>query len=371
MYGASKSLLDWVGTIEEREFEFVFLVPYAKGNLKTELEKLDERVIQLRYYQLVVKFNNRGVLTRIKNIVRILLCFIFNPMACNKLLKFCKREKVDLIHSNCFAVSLGAETAIKINLPHIWHIREFMEEDHMMRYMYNIKRLRRLEEFSYPIYISKSIQKKYAEIFNNMGSVIYNTVAYDKDYVKTRTFLQNGECNIIIVGKITQNKGQLEAVKAVEYLRKNDIQVSLHICGEGPDESILKNYVEDNKLEKFVHFLGFRNDVINIRKNMDIALMCSVSEAFGRVTVEAAYYENLVVGLKTAGTEEIINHMKTGILYRKNDFVSLADSIKKAMQFPENSKRMIDEAKLSSISKFGRSIYPEICDIYSKMFIGR
>ena len=52
---------------------------------------------------------------------------------------------------------------------------------------------------------------------------------------------------------------------------------------------------------------------------MDIALVASCSEAFGRVTVEAMLAGMLVIGADVAGTSELICDGVNGILYEDDN----------------------------------------------------
>lgn len=370
LYGASKSLLDWVKTIDKNnmDFKFIFLVPHTTGPLKRELEDMGQQVLQERYYQPIRKFNNNSFSIKLKNILRKVLCNIFNPIARLKITRFCKNESVALIHSNSFVIALGAEIALKCGIPHVWHIREFMEEDHMMEYIYKEEKIRKLTGNSYPIYISNAIKNKYKKyFFKSQGKIVYNTITYNAMYHKRRMFMQDGVCNIIIVGKITKTKGQLEAIQAVEQVAKKGYKVKIFICGEGPYETTIKEYVKAHQLEQFVEMLGFRNDVLEIRKDMDIALMCSSNEAFGRVTVEGMYYENLVIGKKSAGTEEIISDCQNGLLYNPKNSEELVKFIINMINDKETAMSLIQTAKTYAINTFSGSIYPIIYEIYGSI----
>lgn len=367
LYGASKSLLDWVKTVDKdkEQYEFVFLIPNTSGPLKSELEKTGQKVVQLRYYQPIRKFNSNTLEIRLKNIVRAMLCRIFNPIAIGKMKKLCLTERIDLIHSNSFVISIGAEIALKAGLPHVWHIREFMEEDHMMSYIYSDSYVKKLTKRSYPIYISRAIKKKFENFFPaDVGAVIYNTIGRDKNYKKNRTYMQDGICNLIIVGKITKNKGQLEAIQAVEEVIRRGYNAKLYVCGEGPDEAEIRKYINAHSLQESIKLLGFRQDVVKIRTNMDIALMCSSNEAFGRVTVEGMYYGNLIIGKKSAGTEEIIKNGENGLLYEPNSSVTLANLIVKMIENQTDAKMMIAAAKEYAINTFSKSIFPSVKEIY-------
>lgn len=368
LYGASKSLLDWVKNVNGADYKLLFVVPNSKGQLKDELQKQGHTVFSFKYYQPIKKFNKKGLASCVKNLGRFLLAKIYNPIAVKAIIRLCDSENIQLIHSNSLVVTVGAEAAKRINLPHIWHVREFMEEDHMMSYIYSKNNIESLMKSSTAIYISESIKRKFGDLFNGKNSVvIYNTIDYDKSFQKERAFAEDGTCNVIIVGKVTKSKGQMEAVRAIEQLKKNGFNIKLYICGEGPDEDEINKYIVNHKLGDAVELLGFRSDVTNVRKNMDIALMCSQNEAFGRVTVEGMYYKNLVIGKRTAGTEEIICNGENGYLYEPDDPNGLEKAIMYVLENKSDAVSVITKANHTAIDAYSHSIHSKIFEIYRNL----
>ncbi len=182
------------------------------------------------------------------------------------------------------------------------------------------------------IYISKAIEKKYSphikkDIFQE---VIYNDIS--KDFINRKTNFNIDPDNSLkatIIGTIQEGKGQLLAVKAVEKANKLGARIELHICGEkiGSYYSEVNNYVMDHKLSDQVYFDGFETRMNEYRSDMDIGIVASRSEAFGRVTVEGMLSNLAMIGADSAATSEIIIDNVTGLLYRNGDIDDLAEKL--------------------------------------------
>lgn len=369
LYGASRSLLNWIDDIscKDSKYEFIFLIPSKKGGLYTKLKERNYEIITLKYYLPIWKFDRMSLTHNLKNIMRMVLCFVVNPFAYLKLKDLCKKRKIEIIHSNSLAVVIGAQVAKKMGISHVWHVREYMEEDHMLKFWYREKTMMKYYKYSYAIFISKAIKEKYKLKFNNQNqTVIYNKVEYDVSYEKNRQFMEDGTCNILIAGKLAKNKGQKEAILAISELNKIGLKSKLYICGEGAYEEELKEIIKNKNLQN-IEFLGFREDLNKIRANMDVALVCSKSEAFGRVSVEAMYYENLVIGADTAATLELIEDKKNGYLYKSECFLDLAKKIEFSIKNKEISREIIKNAKKEALCKYNNSIYTKILDIYDNI----
>ena len=107
---------------------------------------------------------------------------------------------------------------------------------------------------------------------------------------------------------ISKEKGQMEAVKALNVLACKGIKLKLLLVGYGIDDyyNDIKNYVKQHRLEEYVRFIQYTDDLRSLRESADIGLICSVKEAFGRVTVENFFSQILCIGANTGGTAELI-----------------------------------------------------------------
>ena len=78
---------------------------------------------------------------------------------------------------------------------------------------------------------------------------------------------------------------------------------------------------------------------------MDVGLMLSKSEAFGRVTIEYMFQNLAVIASDTGANPELINNNKTGLLYHYGNCNDLAEKMKMII---------LDKSLLSHLSSQGR-----------------
>ena len=202
-----------------------------------------------------------------------------------------------------------------------------MKEDHNLEYINYNKVFNLLNKSDAVIYISKAIEKKYKGNIVNIKRqyMIYNGVEIPQNFKKE----YDNNINILITGSINGRKGHKDAIDAIMQLVKYDgyDNIKLYIAGKGCCEDELKKYVEDNNMEEYIIFLGYVKDMENLRRKIDIELVCSKCEAFGRVTVEAMLSKNLVIASNTGGTVELVEDGFTGFLYQEGDVKSLKEKI--------------------------------------------
>lgn len=112
----------------------------------------------------------------------------------------------------------------------------------------------------------------------------------------------------VMVGSIYREKGQNEAVKAIATARRRGAPVELDIWGSGPDHELEELYstIRTEGAESFVRLRGLTDDPWRVFAGADFSLVCSMDEAYGRVTAESILAGTPVIGYDKGGTREIL-----------------------------------------------------------------
>lgn len=158
--GATRSLLELIDEMNERGHRIYVLIPAGSGELNRELQKRNVEVIQARFYSWM---SSNGFLAKLKLKLKILL----NYLCLIKLIPKIKSLGIEIIHTNTSVINIGGILKKKLGIPHLWHIREFGEEDHGLHFANKKKCIKFMADFSDAIIaISKSIYNKYIEHFD-------------------------------------------------------------------------------------------------------------------------------------------------------------------------------------------------------------
>ena len=91
---------------------------------------------------------------------------------------------------------------------------------------------------------------------------------------------------------------------------------------------IYKNYLLDLyqqlQLVNSVRFLGFKDDIETYINELDILVLPSENEPFGRILIEAMSLGVPVIAADSGAVTEIIVHNETGITFKTDDHKALA-----------------------------------------------
>ncbi|MGQ9687239.1 MAG: glycosyltransferase [Desulfobaccales bacterium] len=273
------------------------------------------------------------------------------------------RRHCDLIITNTINVNVGALTAKVLGLPHIWYIREFGREDHGWQFHWgetlSYWLMNRLSQAA--ICVSQAVAHKYRQKLPS-ARVHYAYQPIQLPAGEGPAALPEkraGRFTCIMVGRLQEGKGQEEAVRAVAELANRGLPVDLWLVGgaEPKYHSFLKELVAKAGLIDQVRFWGQVDNALPYIRQADVLLLCSRSEAFARVVVEAMKAGKPVIGTKSGGTVEQIQEGWNGLLYSPGNYRELAKKIKFLHDQPEVRKKMGEQGQHWALATFTRERY--------------
>lgn len=290
----------------------------------------------------------------------------------DSLVEILSKENIDLIHTNNGICTLGYELAKKLNLPHVWHVREYIDKDANYRFMPS-KRIycnHFKNDINYTITITDGVKKHFD--LCKRSSTVYDGVFDTKklpliEFPKSDYFLY--------VGRLAEGKCVLDAIEAFGMFKnKNENStIKLLIAGDGNDEykSLLNQKVKEYCLDTSVVFLGYRTDVPKLMSKAKALIVPSQFEAFGFITAEAMFYGCPVIGRNTGGTKEQMDNVDNAI--GENICLRFLNNKELAERLATVYYKAIDKDVLCNIQHIVSDIYPinksaqKVFDIYNKI----
>lgn len=259
--------------------------------------------------------------------LKYVLLFFYFPFLIIKL----KKYNIQLVHSNGSVFDLGASISKSLKVPHVWHLREFGTEDDTFKPVWNEAYIKKAyTNANVFIAISNAIKTSYkGRINENKIARIYNGI--DCKRYQNQAQHNNEKTEFIIVGVVTPHKNQFEAVKAVaELVKRGYTTFHLNIIGSEDKayRETLNEFIVKHEISDYITFWGIRSDIPEVLPKMDVGLMLSKSEAFGRVTIEYMLQNLAVIASDTGANPELIKNGESGFLYHLNDINALVEKMK-------------------------------------------
>ena len=279
----------------------------------------------------------------------------------------------DLIHSNCSVVDLGAYLSRLLHIKHVWHLREFGDKDYALKPIGG----KWYEKFTYRhadafIAISKAVAQHYLEkIPEEKIHTIYNGVFISDDTPIAQH--QNPTVQFFCAGIVSEVKNQKEIILAVdELVHVRKVRKAFHLTLVGlqtqPYTNELKQLVVDRGLNDYVTLLPEADGIQTLAAQMDVGIMSSRAEAFGRVTIEYQMQNLLVIANDAGANRELIEDNRTGLLYQAGDYRSLADKMSWSMEHYPVIDTISSEGRLYALQHFLSSTNTrQVYELYQKL----
>ena len=148
-------------------------------------------------------------------------------------------------------------------------------------------------------------------------------------------------------------KGHIYLLEAFKALREKIPNFRLVIAGSGPQEKNLTNYIKENGLTGKAIMTGFREDVPQILKSLDLFILPSYSnEATSQVIPQAMAVGIPVIATTAGGIGEVVTDGETGKLVPPRDAHALSEAIFWAYRNRDECIRMARKARELVLREF-------------------
>jgi len=254
------------------------------------------------------------------------------PVAIRGLRAALRRNRIDLVHANSiWDVPYAVWAARGPKLPVIAHIRTEVDARVLAKYM--------IRKADAVVATSSKIARAVSEAVgagvkvyllpNGVDLGRYDPGACDGRRVRSEHGLSPDETVFGIIGRIDRLKGHEDLVAAfaavVARIPSAKLMVVGDSFGKGSEfKEQLFSYVQALGLGENVIFAGYRTEVAPYLAAIDVLVVPSKKEGFGRSAVEAMAMAKPVIAYASGGLDETVRDGKTGLLVAKGDVAGLS-----------------------------------------------
>lgn len=373
MYGASRSLLRLVKHLPQ---------PFIPVVVLPERGPLFDQLVHLNITVFIFPWLRFNILSRQAfygaNFLLFLFTFLPNLF---RFSIFLKQRNITIVHTNNATVLIPAISSFLVRVPHIWHIRETLDEyiklwskfsNNEKSFFWKISAFVALRFWSFFVHfiyyvsakvicVSEGVSRPFKSLgLNQKIEIIYNGL--EIDYYLDTKFTQLDLTSYVnkpdeffyigTVGEIRAGKGQLFLIQAFEHFKKKypDIKIKCLLVG-GVKETNKQYY---NELLQFTRTAMYGDDVIFLGqipdprpafKKLDIFILPSVqAEPFGTVVLEAMVLKTPIIATNIGGTVEQVKNNLSGVLVEPSNIEELSIAIEKMVFDQVFREKLIENA---------------------------
>lgn len=313
LYGSSKILYLVAKKLQAVGHE-VHLVVSEDGPLINEFKKMGCKtsiirlgVLRKKYMSIAGLFNRIAVLTS----------------AYVKLRQVIISEKIDLIYTNTTPVVIGGVLSKFMRIPNIWHLHEIMDPSgsSLHKIFSSIikstsKKVITVSDAVYNNWLPFIGADKLVKVYNGIPLEDVESI---QSTIREELKIDSERLLIGMVGRLNLHKGQFYFLEIAKELMLSNTHLKFIIVGDAFSgyeylyEKLSAKIVE-LELDQHVSYLGYRTDISQIMKGLDIFVLPSIKpDPFPTVVLEAMSHSIPVVATAQGGALEQVVDGQTGI----------------------------------------------------------
>lgn len=166
--------------------------------------------------------------------------------------------------------------------------------------------------------VSRNVKDSFINMFGNDPevTVIYNAVddAEIRQKAQESIPLSKNRFTVVSVGRLCHQKGFDRLLDVHKRLMETGCQYDLWIVGEGPDRTMLEEFIDKNGLADSVKLLGFCDNPYPIIHMADLLVCSSRYEGFSTFVTEGLILGKPVVTTDCTGMRELLGDSEYGLI---------------------------------------------------------
>jgi glycosyltransferase involved in cell wall biosynthesis len=175
------------------------------------------------------------------------------------------------------------------------------------------------------------------------------------DGLKSELRIKDDELLVGIMGRLVPIKNHRMFLEVAALVKKGKpgLKARYVIIGGGELEKELKELAASLGIGDIVHFLGWRQDLGNVYRGLDVVALTSLNEGTPLALIEAMAVGRAIISVDVGGVSDIIENGRTGILTKKNDTEGFAKGLISLLEDKELRLRY-GQVALAASSKFNK-----------------
>jgi glycosyltransferase involved in cell wall biosynthesis len=168
-----------------------------------------------------------------------------------------------------------------------------------------------------------------------------------------------GPKRLLLIGRITDQKRQEDAVRALGNLVRRGWHARLTLLGTpyGGYELKLDKLAAEEGVRDRIEMPGYIDNPRGLYESAHVNLNCTFAEPLGRTILEGMAFGTPTVAARGGGTPEVIEHGESGLLYEPGDVNGLTENIERMLKAPDEAEAMAVTARAVVLPFFTRSRY--------------
>jgi len=272
-----------------------------------------------------------------------------NYLGALKILKFARKEDVDILHSHGYKgnILFGLMPKKIRRIPLVATIHGYTSTGNGFSRMrvYESLDSKALRFMDAVVFVSNAMKldPRFKHLNHSRVHVIHNGIPIDSHSAPSHphTFAPSDAADLdqhILsfcrhgftlgsIGRLSPEKGYTYLIDALKIIREKGHDVRLVIIGEGGERNSLEKKIKELDLESYVMLPGYKESASSYLTYFDIFVLPSLTEGLPMTILEAIRIGLPIIATNVGGIPEILGNEDLGILVPRRNHKELAQAI--------------------------------------------
>ena len=282
-----------------------------------------------------------------------------NLLAIFTLVRFIKKNQIDIVHTHSSVDSRTAGIAARISgikVVRSRHISIPISKSRLTWWQYMKLADRVITSGNHirntMIQVNKMLAEKIISVPAGVDTQQFSMNRKLKD-IRPDYNLNNTHFVVGIVSVLRSWKGHKYLIEAIKIASKVIPNIRLIIVGSGPKEENIKKLINQIELKDYVILTGYQPDPALYYKAMDVVVLPSYSgEATSQVLPQAMLMGKPVISTEIGGLSEVVIHNRTGLIIPAKNSLEIFNAIKDLYEDNELRNKLAEQGRVHALNNF-------------------
>jgi glycosyltransferase involved in cell wall biosynthesis len=161
---------------------------------------------------------------------------------------------------------------------------------------------------------------------------------------------------LLSIGRLSEEKGFVNLIKAIHLLISNGIRVKLCIIGDGPQRRQLEKLINQLNLNDIVLLSGYRKNAFRFMSIFDIYILSSFTEGLPITVLEAMHMGIPIVATQVGGVPEVLEWGESGLLLSSNNPKEICRHLQEILNDKKKQRQLVDKARQRAVNVYSATI---------------
>jgi glycosyltransferase involved in cell wall biosynthesis len=288
-----------------------------------------------------------------------------DPFAVWKLARFCKTQRIQVIHMHTsHAVTLGglAGKIARVKVKIVSRRVDFSIKNSPFskwKYLWGADRILAISNGVRDVLMNDGIAQDRIEVVPSGIDLSRFDSSLSPEPVRRELGLDAKAFVVGTVAHFADHKGHRYLVEAMPRVMAAAPETRWLLVGDGELRKSVEEQTARLGVSPYVVFTGFRTDIPHLLAAMDLFVLPSVLEGLGTSTMDAMAMGKPVVATRTGGIPEVVQSGVTGFLVPPKDPAALADAILRLIRDAPLRRQMGLVGRRRAVERFGADVMVE------------